>query len=166
MKMLQLIKHSLSKVFMAKHLLMDFKTSLFTKLAPTDFWLFTKLKSTLRGQKFQDTKAIAISVITATLKVISKDQFHKCFWQRQDHWAKSTAAKGDYFEGNTFSFSCKCTGICAVKSFSYLSSHTLCNNLKHKVVRTYTVHDNRISLHFIKGKPFAVLPNQLTLYLS
>ena len=31
LKMLQLIKHSLSKVFMAKHLLMDFKTSLFTK---------------------------------------------------------------------------------------------------------------------------------------
>jgi len=34
MKMLQLIKHSLSKVFMAKHLLMDFKTSLFTKFGP------------------------------------------------------------------------------------------------------------------------------------
>jgi hypothetical protein len=34
MKMLQLIKHSLSKVFMAKHLLKDFKTSLFTKYGP------------------------------------------------------------------------------------------------------------------------------------
>jgi len=34
MKMLQLIKHSLSKVFMAKHLLMALKTSLFTKFGP------------------------------------------------------------------------------------------------------------------------------------
>jgi muramoyltetrapeptide carboxypeptidase LdcA involved in peptidoglycan recycling len=87
-------------VFMAKHLLKDFKTSLFTKYGPHWFWLFTKLKSTSKGQRFQDTKAIERSLITATLKVISKDEFDKCFWQWQDRWAKSTAAKGDYFEGN------------------------------------------------------------------
>lgn len=48
-------------------------------LAPANFWLLTKLKSTLKGQTFHDTKAIARNVITATLKVISKDEVHKCF---------------------------------------------------------------------------------------
>ena len=33
-----------------------------------------------------------------------------------DYWAKSTAAKGDYFEGNTFSISCKYKEIFAVIS--------------------------------------------------
>jgi len=42
MKMLQLIKHSLWKVFMAKHLVMGLKTSLFTKFGTR--WLLAPYK--------------------------------------------------------------------------------------------------------------------------
>ena len=45
--------------------------------------------------------------------------------------AKSTAAQGDYSEGNTFSFSSKYTGIFAVKSFSPSLATPCIINLKH-----------------------------------
>jgi len=42
-----------------------------TDLAPNDFWLFPKIKSALKGRRFQDTEDIQRNV-TTTLKAISQ----------------------------------------------------------------------------------------------
>jgi hypothetical protein len=53
--------------------------------APNDFWLFTKLTSTLKGRRFQDSENIPPpkkKVMTA-LKAIPQQEFPKCFQQWQ-----------------------------------------------------------------------------------
>jgi hypothetical protein len=47
-------------------------------LAPNDFWLFPKIKSTLKGQMYQDTEDIQTNV-TMALKAIPQEEFQKCF---------------------------------------------------------------------------------------
>jgi len=47
-------------------------------LALNDFWLFPKIKSSLKGQRFQDTEDIQQNVMTA-LKAIPQQQFQKYF---------------------------------------------------------------------------------------
>lgn len=56
MKMLQLIKHSLSKLFMAKHLLMDLKTILFTKFGP--HWLLAYWNPHWKDKDFKTLKPL------------------------------------------------------------------------------------------------------------
>jgi hypothetical protein len=66
------------------------KKSFSPDLAPNDFWLLPKIKSTLKGPRFQDTEEIQNNVMTA-LKAIPQQQFQKCFEQWQ-LWAKCIAA--------------------------------------------------------------------------
>jgi transposase len=68
-------------------------------LAPSDFFLFLKIKEILKGRHFDDTDDIR-SNITAALKVIPQNQFQNHFegWTR--HWHKCVASQGEYFEGN------------------------------------------------------------------
>jgi hypothetical protein len=47
-------------------------------LAPNDFCLFPKLKSALKGRRFQDIKDIKKNVMIA-LKAIPQQEFQKCF---------------------------------------------------------------------------------------
>jgi hypothetical protein len=65
----------------------------FPDLAPNDFWLFPKIKSALKRQRFQDIENI--KNVTKALKAILQQEFQKCFQQWQHHWAKCIAAHGE-----------------------------------------------------------------------
>jgi hypothetical protein len=62
-------------------------------LAPNDFWLFPKIKSALKGRRFQDIEDIKKNV-TTLLKA------QKCFQQWQHRFANYIAAQGEYLEGD------------------------------------------------------------------
>jgi len=68
-------------------------------LAPNDFFLFTKIKDTLKGKHFVDTDHIR-SNTTSALKAIPQNQFQNCFegWTRR--WHRSIASQGEYFAGD------------------------------------------------------------------
>jgi hypothetical protein len=52
--------------------------TLFPLLAPNDFWLFPKIRSTLKGRIFEDIEDIQKNVMTA-LNLIPQQEFQKCF---------------------------------------------------------------------------------------
>ena len=68
-------------------------------LAPSEFFLFPKVKEILRGRHFDDIDDTR-SDITAVLKVNPQNQFQNCFegWTRR--WHRCIASQGEYFEGN------------------------------------------------------------------
>ena len=68
-------------------------------LAPCDFFLFPRLKKVLKGHRFEATEDIKGNS-TKTLLDIPKEEFAKCFQQRQKRWAKCAAAEGKYGEDN------------------------------------------------------------------
>ncbi|XP_037504875.1 protein GVQW3-like [Rhipicephalus sanguineus] len=68
-------------------------------MAPCDFWLFPKLKRTLRGERFQ-TREDIMAATTAELNSIPKEAFSECFQQWQHRWEKCVESQGDYFEGD------------------------------------------------------------------
>jgi len=67
-------------------------------LAPSDFFLFPKIKEILKGRHFDDTDEI--SNTSAALKAIPQNLFQNCFegWTRR--WHRCIASQGEYFEGN------------------------------------------------------------------
>jgi hypothetical protein len=100
MTKLQLTRLSLSSSFWPKILITEMEHPSYSPdLAPSDFWLFPKIKSALKGRRFQDTEDIKKNV-TMALKAIPQQKFQKCFQQWQHHWAKCTAAQGEYFKGD------------------------------------------------------------------
>jgi hypothetical protein len=68
-------------------------------LAPNDFWLFPEIKSTLKGQRFQNIEDIQKNVMTV-LKAIPQWEFQKRFQQWHYCLAICLAAQGDYFESD------------------------------------------------------------------
>jgi len=68
-------------------------------LAPSDFFLFLKIKEILKGRYFYDIDDIR-SNTTAALKAIPQNQFQNCFegWTRC--WHRCIASQGEYFESN------------------------------------------------------------------
>jgi len=68
-------------------------------LAPSDFFLFPKIKEILKGRHFDDNDDIRSST-TATLKAIPQNQFQNCFegWTRR--WHRCIASQAEYFEGD------------------------------------------------------------------
>ena len=64
-------------------------------LAPSDFFLFPKLKMKLKGRRFQTEEIQAES--QAVLNTLRESNFQKCLknWQRC-----CQASEGDYFEGD------------------------------------------------------------------
>jgi len=68
-------------------------------LAPSDFFLFPKIKEILKGRHFDDIDDIR-SNTTAALKAIPQNQFQNCFggWTMRWHWC--IASQGEYFEGD------------------------------------------------------------------
>jgi transposase len=62
-------------------------------LAPCDFWLFPKLKTTLKGHRFSDIADIQ-GHATTILQSIPEEEFQKCFEQ-------CIGVQGDYFEGDS-----------------------------------------------------------------
>jgi hypothetical protein len=70
-----------------------------TYSALNDFWLFPKIKSILKGRRFQDIEDVQNNVMTA-LKAVPQQEILKCFQQWQHYWAKCIAAQGEYFESD------------------------------------------------------------------
>jgi len=68
-------------------------------LAPSDFFLFPKIKEILKGRNFDDTDDISSSTMD-TLKAIPQNQFQNCSegWTR--HWHRCIHSQEEYTEGN------------------------------------------------------------------
>jgi hypothetical protein len=70
-------------------------------LPPNDLGLFPKIKSALKGRRFQIIEDIQKRRKNVTaLKAIRQRQFQKYFQQWQHRWAKCIAAQGEYFKGD------------------------------------------------------------------
>jgi hypothetical protein len=67
-------------------------------LAPADFFLFPKLKSTLKEQfqMIQEGTENSQTDLFAIPKKAYQDYFHKWQW----HWEQCFNAEGEYFEGD------------------------------------------------------------------
>jgi AraC-like DNA-binding protein len=68
-------------------------------LAPNDFWLFPKLKMTLKGERFESVDVIKTN-IAAKLRELKGEDFSHCFEQWKKRWHKCIQANGHYFEGD------------------------------------------------------------------
>ena len=68
-------------------------------LAPSDFFLFPKIKEILKERHFDDIYDIRTNT-TADVKATPQNQFQNCFqgWTRR--WHQCLASQGEYFEGD------------------------------------------------------------------
>ena len=64
-------------------------------LAPSDFWLFPKLKSCCY-ETIEEMKEAVMKVIDT----LTQEDFHKAFQKLLEWYNKCIAAGGDYFEGD------------------------------------------------------------------
>jgi hypothetical protein len=70
-------------------------------LALCDFFLFPRLKSTLKGKVFQDVAEIQLNT-TRQLQAIPKQAYHTCNDKWKDRWNRCIQSGGSYFEGDNF----------------------------------------------------------------
>ena len=68
-------------------------------LAPCDFWVFPKLKITMKGKQFECIKDIQAAT-TAQLKTLCRESFQNCFAKWQERRDKCIRSVGEYFEGD------------------------------------------------------------------
>lgn len=66
-------------------------------LAPSDFYLFNKLKQVLRGHLFANKEDLK-SAVTEFLNEKSKEFFKKAFSELAMRWKKCVDVNGNYFE--------------------------------------------------------------------
>jgi hypothetical protein len=99
MTVLQVTKCTLSDNFCSKIITEREHPHHSSDLTPNVFWLFSKIKSPLKGLGRQDTEDIQENMKTA-LKDILQQVFQKCFQQWQHCLAKCISAQGEYFEGD------------------------------------------------------------------
>jgi histone-lysine N-methyltransferase SETMAR len=86
--------------FLAKHQIPQVNQPPYSPdLAPCDFFLFPKVKLTLKGSRFDDVDTIKMNA-TQQLHSVEKNDFQKCFQQWQERWTKCIVSDGDYFEGD------------------------------------------------------------------
>ena len=64
-------------------------------LAPADFFLFPKLKSTLKGRRFQTKEEIKENSLQ-DLRAIPQNTFQN--WKKR--WERCINSRGEYFEGD------------------------------------------------------------------
>ena len=69
-------------------------------MAPAEFFLFPKLKLSLRGTRFQSVENIKKN-FRQKLNSIPKNSFKKCFDDWIICWHKCIISLGAYFEGDT-----------------------------------------------------------------
>ena len=79
-----------------------------------NFWLFPKLKSPLKGKRFQTIDEIQENMMWQLMTIPTKD-FAECFEQWKRCWENCVRSQGAYFEGNEASLS-------YVQCFLYLIS--------------------------------------------
>jgi hypothetical protein len=70
-------------------------------LAFCDFFLFPRLKSTLKRKQFQDVVEIQLNT-TRQLQAIPKQACQTCFEKWKDRWNRLVQSGGSYFEGDNF----------------------------------------------------------------
>jgi len=68
-----------------------------TDLAPTDFSLFPKLKTTLKGRRFQTSEKLQESAIRE-FRAITESAFQEAFQQWKKRWERRISSRGDCFE--------------------------------------------------------------------
>jgi hypothetical protein len=68
---------------------------------PCDFFLFPRLKSTLKGKQFQDIAEIQLNT-TWQLQAIPKQAYQVCVEKLKDRWNRCIQSGGSYFEGDNF----------------------------------------------------------------
>lgn len=68
-------------------------------MAPCDFFLFPKIKRTLKGRRFTSIDDIK-SASLKELNAIPKIEFQNCFGDWKKRWRKCIISNGDYFEGD------------------------------------------------------------------
>ncbi len=67
-------------------------------LAPADFWIFPKLKSRLKGERFTSITEIQ-TVTKQAIRALPPDEFRQCFQQFWvNRWKKCVQNDGSYFE--------------------------------------------------------------------
>ena len=94
--------HSLFLVrdFLAKHATTVLPQPLYSpNLTPADFFLFPKLKSTLKGRRFESIEPIKTNLL-AHLRSIPKTAFQECFRTLKKRWQRCIHSRGEYFEGD------------------------------------------------------------------
>ena len=67
-------------------------------LAPYHFWLFPKLKSPLKGKRFQTIDEIQENTLGPLMAIPTKD--YRVFWVVERHWKNCVRSPGAYFEGD------------------------------------------------------------------
>ncbi|KAJ4426469.1 hypothetical protein ANN_27283 [Periplaneta americana] len=67
-------------------------------LSPPDYFLFLRLKSHLKGRRFNAEEVIANA--TRALRRVSQNGSQACFQELYTRWKKCVVAEGNYFEGN------------------------------------------------------------------
>jgi len=70
-------------------------------LAPADFFLFPKLKSLLKGRRFQKVEEIEDNSIL-DLHAIPQNTFQDVFQNWKKHWERYIESGREYFEGDKF----------------------------------------------------------------
>lgn len=84
--------------FLMKHAIVEINHPPYSPdLAPADFFLFPKVKTVLKGQRFADVEDIKKNV-TAELNTVSPDAFVDCFQKLLERHSKCINVNGDYFE--------------------------------------------------------------------
>jgi transposase len=66
-------------------------------LAPVDFFLFPKLKSTLKGRRFQMVEEIKENLLQ-DLRAILQNTFQDAFRNWKNCWERCINSRGEYFE--------------------------------------------------------------------
>ena len=64
-------------------------------LAPSDFWLFPKLRG-CRYERIEEKK----EAVTKIIDMLTQEDFHGAFQKLLEQYKKCIAAGGDYFEGD------------------------------------------------------------------
>ncbi len=68
-------------------------------LAPSDFWLFGKIKKPLRGHRFQSLDHLQ-SAVTQQIGMITAAEYRNAILRQWPMlWARCVHANGNYFEG-------------------------------------------------------------------
>jgi hypothetical protein len=68
-------------------------------LAPSNFFLFPKLKMKLKGRRFQTVEKIQAES-QAVLNTLGENDFQECFKNWQRHWDRCQASEGNHFKGD------------------------------------------------------------------
>ncbi len=68
-------------------------------MAPSDYFLFPRLKCELHGRRFPNLAALKGEVSRILLDNITPREYEKAMLELPDHWHKCVLAGGSYFEG-------------------------------------------------------------------